>query len=58
MTYLSDEHYLGDGVYVGHDDFYVWLWTERDGHVHKIALDPAVLIALNIYLTDVVGKET
>lgn len=47
--------YLGDGVYAHFDGWYVWLTTgshlsgEAD---NKIALEPAVLLSLERYLTD------
>jgi hypothetical protein len=31
--------YLGDGVYVSFDGWYVWLKTERDDGEHSIALE-------------------
>lgn len=44
---LLDRRYLGDGVYVGHDGYHVWLTTE-DGirTTNEIALEPAVMLML------------
>jgi hypothetical protein len=41
--------YLADGVYIGHDGYQIWLTAERDGMVHKIALDADTLAALYRY---------
>jgi len=47
---MKDEIYLGDGVYAGHDDYIIWLWT-NDGITKgkPIALEPEVLDALAAY---------
>jgi hypothetical protein len=43
---LKAKMYLGDGVYVGHDEFHVWLYTDNGIEVtNKIALEPEVLAA-------------
>lgn len=44
--------YLGDGVYAGFDGYQVWLWTDRFGVVHEIALDGSTYSALCKYTTD------
>jgi hypothetical protein len=36
---IRDREYLGDGVYIHHDSYQVWLTTERDGFRHAIALE-------------------
>lgn len=41
--------YIGDGVYAEFDGYHIWLWADRDGQRHRIALEPAVLAALNRY---------
>lgn len=38
--------YLGDGVYASFDGFQVWLYAERDGRVHEIAVEDPVIDAL------------
>lgn len=43
---LREKDYLGDGVYVGHDGYQLWVWTQ-DGD--SIALEPPVIDALNAY---------
>jgi hypothetical protein len=41
---LQLKSYIGDGVYVGHDGYHVWLYTDNGITVtNKIALDPEVL---------------
>jgi hypothetical protein len=42
--------YLGDGVYIGHDGWQLWLLTERDDGLHRVALDQQVQHALLTYL--------
>jgi hypothetical protein len=43
---LQEKMYLGDGVYVGHDDYHVWLYTDNGIAItNKIALEPEVLAA-------------
>lgn len=32
------EH-LGDGAYVSHDSFQIWVSAQRDGRLHAVALD-------------------
>ncbi len=51
---LQDPDYIGDGVYVGHDGYQIWLRTERiteEGQaiIHEIALEPGVWNALLAY---------
>ena len=50
MNNLQDMRYLGDGVYVGHDGYQIWLMT--NSHVSPddmIALDPEIFKALLQY---------
>jgi hypothetical protein len=47
--------YLGDGVYIGFDGHQLWLWTDRFGVEHEIALDASTYAALCKYSTDLVG---
>lgn len=44
-----DKDYLGDGVYIEHDNHHLILSTERDGHWERIYLEPAVFAALVAY---------
>jgi hypothetical protein len=47
---LKDKMYLGDAVYVGHDDYQVWLYVDNGLTVtDKIALEPAVLDAFDLW---------
>ena len=53
MTFSTDLYfkcYLSDGVYVGHDGSQFWLWAERDGREHSIALEPDTVTALYRYI--------
>lgn len=49
---LKDREYLGDGVYVGHDNFHIVLWLESESAFgpNAIALEPAVMGALQRYI--------
>lgn len=49
---LDAEQYLGDGVYVGHDGWQIWLRTERERGWHEIALEPHVLAAFHHYMNE------
>lgn len=41
---LLNKSYLGDAVYIGHDDWHVWLYTSDGVSItNRIALDPHVL---------------
>ena len=55
---MIDKRYIGDGVYVAHDGYHVWLTTNReDGRGgHQIALEPAVLKALDEYRRELAKK--
>ena len=40
---LKDADYIGDGLYVGHDGYHVWLTAPTtEGH-QQVALEPYVL---------------
>lgn len=43
-----DEDYIGDGVYVSHDGYQIWL-AANDPRNKCVALEPAVLRALFEY---------
>lgn len=46
-----DKRYLGDGVYVTCDGYYLWLTTENGISVtNRIALEPSVYAALIEYV--------
>jgi hypothetical protein len=49
ISELTHRLYLGDSVYVGHDGYHVWLYTDNglDIVTNKIALEPAVLNAFD-----------
>lgn len=44
-----DKQYLGDAVYAQHDGYHIWLTTEGGEQDQCIALEPAVLSALDSY---------
>lgn len=48
---MRDKQYIGDGVYVQHDDFGgIWLTTENGISVtNKICLEPEVMRSLREY---------
>lgn len=43
------ETYLGDGVYASFDGYQIWLRAERDGNMHRIALEDQTMNALTRY---------
>ena len=47
--------YLGDGVYVGHDDYQLWLTVDSHENDELIALNPDVLSNLLTYATNRIG---
>jgi hypothetical protein len=53
MTGLKMQRYLGDGVYAGYDGHQIWLWADRDGQRHSIALEYDTLTAFARYGADV-----
>ena len=46
---LKDPLHLGDGLYIGHDDYGVWLKAERDGRMHEVYVEPGVWQNLVLY---------
>lgn len=44
-----DMKYLGDGVYVGHDGYQLWLTTGNHYNPELVYLEPSVLLALVDY---------
>lgn len=53
---MQDMEHIGDGVYVGHDGYQIWLTVNSHENPPLVALDPAVLAALNRYSQRVFGK--
>jgi len=52
VSKMVEDCYLGDGVYASFDGYHLWLDLRaqaEDGHVCRIALEPAVLRALDDY---------
>lgn len=52
---MNEKTYLGDGVYVNFDGYQVWL-TTNDGYVdtNRIALEPEVMVALELYVENLI----
>ncbi|PWL17430.1 hypothetical protein DKP76_11675 [Falsochrobactrum shanghaiense] len=48
-----EQRYLGDGVYASFDGYQVWLHVNRHDAAPSVALEPAVIDALNAYYRDV-----
>jgi hypothetical protein len=53
---MERETYLGDAVYASFDGFHIWLRT-GDGNNQRIALEPAVLRALDDYRKELAKLE-
>ena len=53
---MQDMNYLGDGVYVGHDGYQLWLTTNSHENPELLALDQSVLKALNNYAKRIFGE--
>lgn len=56
------EDYLGDGLYVYHDGWHVWLYTSNGvSETNRVALEPGVLGRLQDWLervrTELSGEE-
>jgi hypothetical protein len=49
---LKLKRYIGDGVYAGFDGYQVWLWCDRYGTEHSIAIDDRTGMSLNKYFND------
>ena len=46
---MSEETYIGDGVYASFDGFMIWLRTPREKGDHRIALEPQVYAELEAF---------
>jgi len=53
---MENQRYLGDGVYVSYDGYHINL-AVNDHRNHAIALEPAVLEALEVYIKSVKKGE-
>jgi|HubBroStandDraft_6_1064221.scaffolds.fasta_scaffold596617_1 hypothetical protein len=54
------KRYLGDGVYAGFDGYLMWLWTDRFGSEHEIAIDANTYFQLHSYwidLADIIARK-
>jgi hypothetical protein len=47
------QRYLGDGVYGTFDGYQIWVNAERDGFIHRIALEMQVLSELRLYMEEI-----
>lgn len=54
---LKAHEYLGDGVYAGYDGWHIWLMLGDHRSDPLIALEPAVMKALNDYAARVWGQK-
>jgi len=52
----QDMEYLGDGVYVGHDGYQLWLTADSHENRELIAIEPKVLKNLNNYFNRIFGE--
>jgi hypothetical protein len=43
---MTDETYLGDGLYASFDDSQIWLSAAREGGDRRVALEPSTYHAL------------
>jgi hypothetical protein len=50
MARLKLKRYLGDGVYAGFGGYQIWVWAEREGQEHAVALEPEVMASLAHYV--------
>ena len=57
MTDDPTSGYLGDGVYATFDGYQIWLSTEREQGMHRIALEPSTMNALTGYADRVFSKS-
>lgn len=53
----QDMDYIGDGVYVGHDGYQVWLSVGSHENPEVVALEPAVLEKLVQYSDQHLGTN-
>lgn len=53
---MQDMDYMGDGVYVGHDGYQLWLTTGSHENPELLAIDMNVLKALNNYAHRIFGE--
>ncbi len=43
---MTDETYLGDGLYASFDGYHIWLRAPHENGDHSVALEPLVYTAL------------
>lgn len=56
---LKNKDYLGDGVYVGHDGYHIWIYTSNGIAVtNEVALDNHVLDAFKRWLKQLEEQTT
>lgn len=54
---LVDAKYIGDGVYMAHDNGAIWLLTDRwQRGIHEIALEPGMVDEVHKELDRLMGK--
>jgi hypothetical protein len=52
VNHLKLKRYLGDGAYAGFDGYQIWVWAERDGITHAVALEPGTMASLAKYVSE------
>lgn len=53
---LKDHQYLGDAVYASFDGYHIWLHVGAHNNPPVVALEPDVLVALNLYYASILKK--
>jgi hypothetical protein len=54
---MTEETYLGDGVYASFDGYLVWLRVTREGRDERVAIEPATFEALVSYVESIHAKH-
>jgi len=47
---IPKDHYLGDGLYAGHDNYQIYLSAPREDGDHWVALDNRTLASFLAYI--------
>lgn len=55
---MTEETYLGDGLYASYDGYQLYLRAPRAEGDHTVALEPYTWLALLKYANEVLGRET
>lgn len=52
---MTGSFYLGDGLYASFDGYQIWLFADRYGQKHEVALEPIVFKTLVAYAAAIKG---